>query len=194
MKSFKCQVCGHKKEEDLMEVVTIVSPTTQKKRNLRYCKDDCYDSYLKEREFKRIEREELDYLTDVILKVHGIEVIPKQFFPHLQDIRNGSILFGKIKRKQKKGYSYKVIAETYKHVEESIDWAKKTKTFNDTMSELKYGLAIVCNNLSLVRDKLIEHERQQKVIEIQQENMAKQNDITPKKSSNRKRTDITKFL
>jgi len=152
-RKYKCPVCGIYDHEDSMVVEKIGG------QNKRIHKVDCYRKYEREKEFKKKEREELDELVEVIKETHDIGIIPSSFYSYLQDIRNGNELFGKIgKKKSKDGYSYKVIAKTYKYCQDSIDWAIKNKTFKNTSNLLKYTRAIIINNLEDAEMSMEKHE------------------------------------
>lgn len=152
----KCYFCGEKDREDKIEV-------EYGKQKRRYHAKDCYNLYLKDQEFKSKEKQELDELVETIKKVHGIEIIPNQFFTHLQDIRNGNELFGRIgQKKSKEGYSYKVISETYKQCSNDINWAKNNKRFKGTLNFLLYTKAIIKDKIAGVGDAVKRKEEQAK--------------------------------
>lgn len=125
------------------------------KQNYRYHTEKCYEEYLKDKKIKEQESKELDELVEVIKQIHDIEKIPKQFYPYLQDLRNGTELFGRIgQKKSKEGYRYKTIAETYLQCSDKIEWAKLNKNFKDTLSMLKYTYAIITNNIDQVKKQM----------------------------------------
>jgi hypothetical protein len=137
----KCGWCEISETKDLM-----LQDTNKK----YYHKTNCHNSYLQDRENKRIETEKKTSLAIKIADVHGLEsykYIPHSLFPYLEDLRNDSDLFGKLRKNYKNGLSYSAIEYTYEFCREKIDWAKKNKVFENVMSELKYGLAIVKNNV-----------------------------------------------
>ena len=143
----KCQWCQNKDEKETMT-------SEQIGKQNRYYHPNCYDQYLIDKEFKQQERLELDSLVDVIKRVHDIKIIPNQFYPYLQQLRNDDVLFGKLKKQYKQGVSYKVITDTYEYCQKDIAWAKGNKDFKQVMAELKYGLAIVKNNIeNMTREK-----------------------------------------
>lgn len=156
-RTLKCFWCGIKDKEDKIEVVN----GTQKKR---YHKLNCYDLYIKDQEFKKKEKEELDELVEVIKKVHGIETIPSQFYSYLQDIRNGNELFGRIgNKKSKQGYPYKTITATYEECLDSINWARNNRDFKGTMALLKYTRAIILDKIDGVSYKIESRKRKEEV-------------------------------
>ncbi len=111
------------------------------------------------KDFKDKEKKEKDNLVEVIKETHGISLIPPQFYSFLEDIRNGNEFFGRVgEKKSKEGYSYTVIAETYKYCQDSIDWAIKNKTFNNVLNLLKYTRAIIINNIEDAEMSMEKHE------------------------------------
>jgi hypothetical protein len=148
----KCRYCDIKdteREEMKVEVHTTDGGNTQRK----YYHIDCYPKYKVEKEFKEKEYEQLVKLVDTILEVHKIKNIPNQFYPFIQDLRNGTVLFGKNKKRYKDGYPYSLIAKTYEFCRESIEYWKKNKDFDSTMGELKYCWAIINDKINVVKKK-----------------------------------------
>ncbi|GAV11439.1 hypothetical protein [Paenibacillus sp. NAIST15-1] len=137
----KCAWCERKDSKELM---------IQESNRKYYHHNECYSAYLSEKNFKQKERIELDHLTDTIVQVHKLKFrgsIPSSFYPYINDLRNDSVLFGKMQKRYKEGISYVLLANTYQFCEEKIAWAKANKQFKNTLSELKYCLAIVKNNI-----------------------------------------------
>lgn len=148
-RKYICRWCREKDTDDKMTIVKVG------KQNYRYHTEKCYEEYLKDKKFKEQESKELDELVETIKKVHDIEKIPRQFYPYLQDLRNGTELFGRIgQKKSKEGYRYKTIAETYLQCSDKIEWAKLNKNFKDTLSMLKYTYAIITNNIDQVKKQM----------------------------------------
>ncbi|MNX90085.1 hypothetical protein D3C86_1221190 [compost metagenome] len=115
-----------------------------------YHKVFCHEKYLQDKEFKQLEREQMDDLVSTIIKVHKLQgraSIPHTFYPFVQDIRNDSQLFGRMDKRYKQGVTYKVIEDTYEYCSDKIEWARGNKEFKNILSELKYCLAIVRNNI-----------------------------------------------
>lgn len=151
---YKCPTCEGKDVEANM-VIDYIGKVKK-----RFHKD-CHRKHLADLEFKKKEKEELDELVEVIKRVHGIEIIPHQFFSHLQDIRNGNELFGRVGEKRSKaGYSYKVIARTYQENTDAINWAMNNRNFSGTLNLLLYTRAIVKDKIAGVQYK-IDNERSQ---------------------------------
>jgi hypothetical protein len=137
----KCPVCEQFGHKDKM------TKETDKKY---YHNEYCHDRYLRDKAFKLKEKEELDSLVNTIVKLHKLQSVatfPRTFYPFIQELRNDSVLFGKIERRYKEGLTYKTIEDTYLYCSEKIEWARGNKEFKNIMSELKYCFAIVKNNI-----------------------------------------------
>lgn|GEM_PF-2504394 len=137
----KCPICEQYGHKDKM------TRETDKKY---YHNEYCHDRYLRDKAFKQKEREEMDSLINTIVRLHKLQSVatfPRTFYPFIQELRNDSVLFGKIERRYKEGLTYKTIEDTYLYCAEKIEWAKGNKEFKNVMSELKYCFAIVKNNI-----------------------------------------------
>lgn len=148
----KCRFC-EKKDTERSDMIFEEHITSGGNSQKKYYHNDCYPKYLIEKEFKEKEQKELDNLIETILNIHKLESIPQQFYPFIQDLRNGTVLFGKKKKKYKKGYPYSLIAKTYKYCQDSIEYWKKNKEFDSTMGELKYAWAIINDKINVVKKK-----------------------------------------
>ncbi|WP_440110057.1 hypothetical protein [Paenibacillus sp. QZ-Y1] len=117
----------------------------------------CHGKYLKDKEFKAKERLEMDQLANTIARIHKLKTvstIPNTFYPYIQELRNDSVLFGRVSKRYKQGITYQTIENTYTYCSEKIEWAKGNKEFKNLMSELKYCFAIVKNNIeNCLRDE-----------------------------------------
>lgn len=192
-RTIKCQRCGISdttKEDLKFELVG------EKKPQKKYYHENCYEEHLKDKAFKEKEREELDKLTEVIKDIYGVKVIPNNVYPFLQDLRNGNKFFGKNDYKYKQGYSYELIAETFEYCSETIEYWNARKSFNGLSSAIRYGLAIVCDKLSVVEQRRKRVESQKTFIEKHIENVDVESlefESTYKKPAKSK-TDISDFL
>jgi len=149
----KCQWCGKKSERDEMSKI-----------KKGYIHPECLVKYEAEQEEKQREREQLDRLIKTIKQIHDIPAeipLPNNFYPFLQDLRNGTIRFrGPVQKKRKQGVGYDVIEEAYCLAQKGIEWAKNNKNFEGSLiNELKYGLAIVRDKLNQARNNLIKFQR-----------------------------------
>lgn len=149
MHQVKCKFCDNYGDKEKM--IRIDNKNVHK---------DCLDEYKKDVEFKKSEDKELNYLVNCIKKLHKIESIPNQFYPSLQDLRNGNQRRGKIigDKKYKKGYSYKIIATTYIASRNQIAYSLKTKKFTGTNNMLRYTYAIVVDQIDGINNKIKEKE------------------------------------
>ena len=164
----KCQRCGvaDTEKEDLeFDLVG------EKKPVKKYYHKSCFQEHLKDKEFRAKESEELDKLIEVIKKIYGVKVIPNTVYPYLQDLRNGTRFFGKFDYKYKKGYTYDLIAETFEYCSDTIEYWNGRKSFNGLSGALKYGLAIVCDKLSVVEQRRKRKEEQRMFIDKHFENV-----------------------
>lgn len=191
-KLVKCRICEKQSRQADMKVV-------KKSTNEYYHEGECWDKYLEKKAFNEKENKEMDYLWDVFEKVYGFPV-PSRFVHEIQDLRNGTMRYGKVRRKYKQGYSFTLIAETYLECAESIEWAKKTKNFKDLLSECRYGLAIISNNIVNVRDKMERKARQREEIQesVAEMTMSDTTHLTTNvnynKNKQKKRVDISDLL
>jgi hypothetical protein len=185
----KCQWC---KEEGLATDMTF-EMSNAKKPVKKFYHMDCHADYLKDKEFKKKEAEELDVLVEKIKEIYGAKAVPSSIYPYLQDLRNGTKFFGKYDYKYKGGYSYDLITETFDYCSETIEYWNAKKNFNGLTSALKYALAIVCDKLQVVENRRKQREKQRLLIEKHIENVEGENqefETTYKK----KKTDDFDFL
>lgn len=191
LRTIKCQRCGISdttKEELEFELVGA-------KNTKKYYHKDCYVEHLKDKEFKEIERQELDKLVEVIKEIYGVKTIPNSAYPFLQDLRNGNKFFGKYDYKYKQGYTYDLIAETFNFCSDTIEYWNGVKSFNGFVSALRYGLAIVCDKLSIVENRRKSQERQQLLIDKHLEKVNVEDEFTTGfKKKEKTNIDITDFL
>lgn len=158
----KCQLCLSKEDKSLMI----------KESKGYYHEKGCHAAYLQDKEFKRIERGKKDKLAEKIAEVYeldSIQLIPSQFYPYLEDLRNDSKLFGKLGKSYKNGIPYEGISYTYEYCKEKIREVHRTKEFKNFQMELRYGLAIIKNNLIDARDHAIQQKRIKELSNIEKE-------------------------
>jgi hypothetical protein len=137
----KCGLCEIKSDKPLM---------IQDINKKYYHREYCHDKYLVDKEFRRIEASKKLAMSLVIARVYGLssyKLIPPAIYPHIEDIRNDSELFGRLGKNYKNGIKYEGIAYTYEFVRDKIQEADRTKVFKNEMDRFKYGLTIVRNNL-----------------------------------------------
>lgn len=184
-----CKVTDTPKDEMAFEMVGEKKPTRK-----NYHKH-CYQEHLKDKAFKEQERQELDKLVDVIKEIYGVKTIPNSCYPYLQDLRNGTKFFGKNDYKYKQGYTYELIAETFNYCSDTIEYWNARKSFNGFTSALKYGLAIVCDKLSVVEQRKLAREKQQLLIDKHIEKVEDEQEfVSAYKKKKKASNDITDFL
>lgn len=183
-----CKVSDTPKDE-------MVAEYTGNSKKAKYFHKHCYEEYLKDKEFKERERQELDKLVEVIKEIYGVKKLPKSIYPYLQDLRNGTEFFGKRNYKYKQGYTYSCIAEAFDYCSETIQYWLSVKSFNSFLSAFKYGLTIVCDKLPIVEQRRKQREKNKELIEKHIEQM--DDSLLVFESSYKKpanKTDITDFL
>lgn len=192
-RKLKCQRCGvADTEKDDLEFELVGEKRPVKK----YYHKTCFEEHLKDKEFKAKEREELDKLIEVIKNIYGVKLVPDSVYPYLQDLRNGNKFFGKFDYKYKQGYTYDLIAETFEYCSDTIEYWNGRKSFNGFSGALKYGLAIVCDKLSVVEQRRQRKEEQRRLIEKHIENVDVESHEfeTGYKKPSKNKNDITRFL
>ena len=193
MRTIKCQRC---KVSDTVKAEMAVEYVGAK-NTPKYYHKSCFEEHLKEKEFKEKERKELDKLVNVIKNIYGVKKLPNPVYPLLQDLRNGTEFFGKFDYKYKEGYTYDLIAETYEYCTDTIEYWNTRKNFGGFTHAFRYGLAIVCDKLSIVEQRRKDREKQRLMIEKQIENMKGDDQIFEsnfKKKTPSKNVDIMDFL
>ncbi|GMX64565.1 hypothetical protein Elgi_38340 [Paenibacillus elgii] len=163
MAQVKCKICDIKDDKILM---------IKESNNKYYHIENCHYLYLKDKAFKQKELEEKNELTDSIVRIMGYKnrgSIPSTFFSsYVQPFRNDDVLYGKLEKKYKEGFSYLTIKETFDYCEDNIKKYVRMKRdkneFKDTISELRYVWKIVCNNIeNMLRDKK-KFEKQKSIV------------------------------
>ncbi|NBI31007.1 hypothetical protein [Chengkuizengella marina] len=189
----KLESCKKKDSSDNM-ILHIHEVESGRTYNKYYCKG-CYQNFIEQQEFLKKEQKEMDQLIEIIKVVHEIDNVPGQFYPFLQDLRNGSsIVMGKKNRRYKEGFAFKVISETYRKYQDDIRYWKNRKNFEgSTLKELRYCLAIVIDKIQMVKkqiNQLEQQEAREKTKEIVPEFVERE--ITYKR--NQKDNGILEFL
>jgi hypothetical protein len=185
----KCKVCGEKNEKNEMEVL-------KKGKANHYYHKECLERHLKHQTFLDKEREEQDSLWETIKDIHGMIMVPSDFFAKwIIRLRNGSIVEkGRIVKKYKQGVPYSVMKDAYLLCRKDIQYHKSTKNFESDMQELIYGFKIVTSKINEA------YARQaRKAKHIQQKNIVHEHEIVedkPKTQYKYKKdnNDISDFL
>ncbi|WP_222429898.1 hypothetical protein [Paenibacillus cremeus] len=187
MAQVKCQWCEAK---DLKEKMTKEHPKG-------YIHLECLPKYIKDKEFKRIERDKKDKLAEKIAEIYeleSIQMIPHQIWPYIEDIRNDSKLFGKLGKSYKNGIPYEGIEYTLEFCKDKIRLARKTVRFKNLQAELKYGLAIVRNNLADAKNHAINEKRRKELAEIQKNKSQEKIETKVEFKKKEVNNDISSFI
>ena len=138
-----CRWCGNKSEIEFMEKVT------KGKTNKYYHKEECYEAYLKEEEFKVEEALKRDSLYQKVMDIYDVKALPTSYYMQIEDLRHGNRIFKnqKIGKRYREGYDYDLIEETYDESRSAIEWSLKNKAFVNLSNMLNYGLSIVINKI-----------------------------------------------
>lgn len=144
-----CRWCGNKSEIEFMEKVT------KGKTNKYYHKEECYEAYLKEEEFKAEEALKRDSLYQKVMDIYDVKALPTSYYMQIEDLRHGNRIFKnqKIGKRYREGYDYDLIEETYDESRSAIEWSLKNKAFVNLSNMLNYGLSIVINKIYEVERK-----------------------------------------
>lgn len=153
MRKVKCKCCGltDTPKKDMSQYVYYTDKGNEVSENVH---KDCYEQHVKNKEFYKKEYIELDSLYETIMRIHQLKSFPPNFFPMIQELRNGTILVGrKKKKKYKEGYPYPLIEKTYEYCQESIEYWKKNKEFTTIMQELMYCWMIINSKIIDVKKR-----------------------------------------
>lgn len=160
-------------------------------KSRKYYHADCFAEHQADKQKRAEEAAKLDSLVETIKDIHGLISIPKQFYPFIQDMRNGTIRFqGKPIKKYKQGVPYEIIEQAYKLSKDSIHWSKENKNFKNSSGELRYGLAIVSNKINDASAYMRNRQKQQSAAAAMQKPSERK--VEYKKRENKK--DISDFL
>jgi len=128
---------------------------TKGKTNKYYHKEECYEAYLKEEEFKVEEALKRDSLYQKVMDIYDVKALPTSYYMQIEDLRHGNRIFKnqKIGKRYREGYDYDLIEETYDESRSAIEWSLKNKAFVNLSNMLNYGLSIVINKIYEVERK-----------------------------------------
>jgi hypothetical protein len=193
----KCRFCNLK-DTEREEMVKITNESPKGKTINMYYHNHCYPEKLKQDE----ENKEKDYLYDVIKEVHQIKQpdIPKFFWIKINELRHGSVYIGRnTKKRYKEGFSFNVIAETYKFCRETIEYYKKTKDFKDLSQELNYCYTIICDKIGVVQKKnakkeFIKAKKEAEEKEQQENSVVTHTEKEVKYKKQKREDDLSDFL
>lgn len=162
-----CQWCGSKDTRDKMKQVKVGVTT---KVNKYYHKEECYQAYLDEEEFKKEEAVKRDSLYETIMKIYDTKALPNSFYMQIEGLRHGNRVFKRqnMGKRYRQGYDYDLIEETYLYSEDAIEWSLDNKAFTNLANALNYGLSIIINNIynvEMKRDAVRSREHMEKIAE-----------------------------
>lgn len=193
-----CFWCKEKEEKLLMHCEE--KPTGKFNKNgtekmqRKYLHTKCKEAFEKDKLFKEKELLELDKLYTYLLRLHSVDALDGRMMEKIQDLRNGTI---KIKSKKvtkyKSGVQYKLMLDTYKHLENRIDYVQSSMQFETKWNEFSYIFGMMTNNLIDVKEMLLRKDKfeQPSSVKIEYE---PQTELIEKKSSKKDELDISDFL
>jgi hypothetical protein len=183
----KCFICKEKSEKETMVCVE----KGKEKITRRYFHQDCYREFLHEQEIKEKDLIELDELYKYIINLHSLTLLDGRMMEKIQDLRNGSIkINGKKIKKYKQGVPYSKILDTYKYLNEKIDYILRSMQFQAKWNEFSYVLGTVINNLNTLNAIEKANKQIDKPPIINKESI----DIEVKKTIKKDNLDISAFL
>src|SRR6185312_12700724 len=139
-KTRKCQLCGI--DDTLLEDMSFEE--VGKNNVKKFYHNDSFVEHRKKQDYLDKELKELDDLRVSIQKIYGIEQLPHQAYPLLQNLRMGNPVLGgrqKIGKRYREGYSYPLIQETFGYCSDTIEYWNSKKDFDGFMQAFKYALA-----------------------------------------------------
>lgn len=161
----KCPICEEKK--DKIEMI--------RDGNKRYyCKGECWDKFLKDKEFREKENREWGELYEYLKELHGLKILGTGTIKRLQDLRAGSVYnskLGKMVRKEKSGIEFNLILDAYKLAENSIKWCivNKLNHANDARA-LNYCMSIMIDKLGEADRNRKRKIKQDELLNVKKEN------------------------
>lgn len=180
----KCQVCQQKTPMDQMEKI-------QKGSTNKYYHSECLQKHLKHQAFIDKELKESDELWEVIKDIHGIVMMPSDFYAKwIQRLRNGTITEkGRLVKKYRQGVPYVVMKDAYLLCRKDIKYHKTTKNFESDMQELIYCFKVV---LSKINDAYARQARKakQETINNRVDNLVQDGLEQPEVEANNKDDDM----
>lgn len=162
-----CRWCGEKSPRPEMQKVVTGNKT---KVNKYYHKEECYEEFLMEEEFKKVEQEKRDSLYNKVMDIYDTKALPNSFYIQIEGLRHGNRVFKtqNMGKRYREGYDYDLIEETYEESRDAIEWSLKNKAFVNLSNALNYGLSIIINNIYGVekrRERMESREHMEEVAE-----------------------------
>lgn len=186
------RVCRWCKEKGDME--TMVSEK-QGKQN-KFYHQSCYEDYVADKEFKRVQVVLKQSLHDKVADIYKIpiDMLPKDYFSYIENIRNGEPAFKghKPSTKYKEGYEYTIIEKTYDYCRKDIEYWNEAKDFDSIGTAIRYGLRIILDKINYVNRQEQRYGAEDSVT-AKKANGFKENFESTYKKVDRE-TDISDFL
>lgn len=189
----KCKFCGVS-DTPKKELIWTVRKTPKSSLN-EYFHEECYPLHLETQAFKAKERLEQDELNETL---KDVLMRPQMgaIWSLLAQVRNGEEL-GLINGRQKsdrykEGVTYEQLSEAFKYSKVDIQYALRTKNFDNSFVEFKYALQIAVGNLIHVETKDEKLKRTKKHLEIMSEgDDFTEEDLTPTFKQSEDEDDIS---
>ena len=162
-----CRWCGEKSPRPEMQKVVTGNKT---KVNKYYHKEECYEEFLMEEEFKKVEQEKRDSLYKEVMDIYNTKALPNSFYIQIEGLRHGNRVFKtqSMGKRYREGYDYDLIEETYEESRDAIEWSLQNKAFVNLGNALNYGLSIIINNIYGVekrRERVQSREHMEEIAE-----------------------------
>ncbi|NFV47171.1 hypothetical protein FDJ70_05705 [Clostridium botulinum] len=175
----KCRYCD---ERFPINEAIILSKQNSKGNLVKvFLHKECEQDY---NELMKYKENEVKWFNELYEHIKGVltytkeQQLPRYLITRLQDLRNGTVMQRGVGRviKQKEGYKYDVILNTFLTYGDDIRWFLNNKIFKNEHQKINYMMAIVENNIN---DIYIGMQQKQVV-----EDVEKRNDLVEEKNIN----------
>ena len=167
----------------------------QGKQN-KFYHQSCYEDYVADKEFKRNQVVLKQSLHDKVADIYKIpiDMLPKDYFSYIENIRNGEPAFKghKPSTKYKEGYEYTIIEKTYDYCRKDIEYWNEAKDFDSIGTAIRYGLRIILDKINYVNRQEQRYEAEDSVTAKKANGFKESFESTYKKAD--RETDISDFL
>lgn len=183
----KCYKCKEKSEKELMVCIE----KGKEKITRRYFHNDCHVEFIQEQEMKVQDLKELDELYKFLIKLHSVELLDGRMMEKIQDLRNGSVKINNKKiTKYKQGVQYSLMLDTYKYLQQKIDYILTSMQFQTKWNEFSYVFGTMVNNINSIKQIEKHNEKVNASLKVNQETA----NIQVKKTIKKDELDISSFL
>lgn len=201
MKEVKCHWCKIKDPKESMEVeekgTGKFNKNGSEKKQRKYFHLECYQNYLKDKEFKEQELKELDALYQYLIKLHKLEALDGRMIERIQDFRNGTIKVKNQKiKKYKNGVTYSKMLQTYQFIEDKLNKVYEYKHLEPGWQEFTYFFGTMVNSLNEVQHVMKKQAKETALKEtVVKKNIETQSDYpAPLNKKKKDELDISNFL